>query len=98
MAKMQHARQEKKTRGRPNNKLTYTAIIHDLVKNEMVNSAQKRRNKPRGEKNLTASHDPRPPPAALFPHLAKRETVANRTQYIPNVFTRDKAKKTEEKY
>ena len=88
----------KKTRGHPNNKLTYATIIYDPVKNEMVSSAQKRRKKPKREKNLTASHDPRPPPAALFPHLRKRETAANRTQYIPTVFMRDKEKKTKEKY
>ena len=67
----------KKTRGHPNNKLTYATIIHDTTKNEMVTPAQKRRNKQRGEKNLTVSHDPRPPPDALVPHLARRKTAAN---------------------
>ena len=67
----------KKTRGHPNNELTYTAIIHDPGENEMVTPAQKRRNKPSGEKNLTVSHDPRPPPDALVPHLARRKTAAN---------------------
>ena len=88
----------KKTRGHPNNKLTYATIIHDPTKNEMVTPAQKRRNKQRGEKNLTASNNPRPPHYALAPHLPKCKTAAKCAQYIPIVFMRDRGKKTNEKY
>ena len=60
----------KKTRGHPNNKMTYATIIYNPAKNEMVSSFQKRRKKPKREKNRTASHDPRPPSSAFFAHLA----------------------------
>ena len=88
----------KKTRGHPNNKMTYATIIYNPAKNEMVSSFQKTRKKPKREKNRTAFHDSRPPSGAFFAHLARNEIATNRTRYISTVFVRDKEKKTEEQY
>ena len=85
-----------KTRGHPNYELTYATINYDPLKMKWYHWPK--RKKPKREKSLTAYHDPRPSPAALSLHLGKCETVANRTQYIPTAFMRDKEKKMKEKY